>query len=435
MDAGGFITDWNPQAEVTFGWSRHEAIGRVLAETLIPERFRTDHWQGLKRYVETGEAKILDTRLELSAVHREGYEFPIEMTISTSGDTDHPIFYAFLHDISERRRSDQFLRAQHALSATLAEADSVETVLPEVTGSLAQAMGWARAGYWAPQDGRLCCRLTWSADGNHDGRFAQVSRRTLLGPGEGLPGQAWEAGTAVWMADVSMDPSFVRKEAATAEGLHSAVAVPVAAGRGIRGVLEFFALEAKPRQAELVEMMSVLSAQAGHFLDVLEERSALIQRLERLAATDELTGVSNRRGWEEALGREIARSRRDGAALYVALFDLDNFKRYNDEHGHQAGDDMLRQTASEWSSRLRATDILARYGGEEFALVFPTHLPETAVMVAERLRAAMAPGITCSAGLACWNRVESAEELVGRADAALYAAKRAGRDCLVQAEG
>ena len=89
--------------------------------------------------------------------------------------------------------------------------------------------------------------------------------------------------------------------------------------------------------------------------------------------------MSNRRGWEEALGREIARSRRDGTPLYVALFDLDDFKRYNDEHGHQAGDDLLRQTASEWSSRLRATDILARYGGEEFALVFPTHPPETAV--------------------------------------------------------
>ena len=435
MDAGGFITDWNPQAEVTFGWSRQEAVGRVLAETIIPERFHADHWRGLKRYVETGKANILNTRLELSAVHREGYEFPIEMTISTSSGSDHPTFYAFLHDISERQRSDQFLRAQHALSATLAEAESVEGVLPEVTGSLAQAMGWARAGYWAPQDGRLRCRLTWSADGNHDGQFAQVSRRTLLETGEGLPGQAWESASAVWMADVSMDPSFVRSEAASAEGLHSAVAVPVAAGSGTRGVLEFFSLEAKPRQAELVEMMTVLCAQAGHFLDVLEERAGLIQRLERLATTDELTGVSNRRGWEESLGREIARSRRDGAALYVALFDLDDFKRYNDEHGHQAGDDMLRQTASEWSSRLRATDILARYGGEEFALVFPTHPPETAVMVVERLRSAMAPGITCSAGLACWNRVESAEELVGRADGALYAAKRAGRDCLVQAEG
>ena len=435
MDAGGFITDWNPQAEVTFGWSRREAVGRVLADTIIPERFHADHWTGLKRFIATGEAHILNTRLELSAIHREGYEFPVELTISASGDTEHPTFYAFLHDISERRRSDQFLRAQHALSATLAEAESVEGVLPEVTGSLAQAMGWARAGYWTPDGERLRCKLTWSADGNHDGRFAQVSRRTLLGPGEGLPGQAWEAGSAVWMADVSMDPAFMRADAANAEGLHSAVAVPVAAGGGTRGVLEFFSLEAKPRQSELVEMMTVLCAQAGHFLDVLEERAGLIQRLERLAATDELTGVSNRRGWEEALGREIARSRRDGAALYVALFDLDDFKRYNDEHGHQAGDDMLRQTASEWSSRLRATDILARYGGEEFALVFPTHPPETAVMVVERLRSAMAPGLTCSAGLACWNRVESAEELVGRADTALYEAKRAGRDCLIQAEG
>jgi diguanylate cyclase (GGDEF)-like protein len=203
----------------------------------------------------------------------------------------------------------------------------------------------------------------------------------------------------------------------------------------MRGVLEFFSLAPKPRQTELVEMMSALSVQAGGFLDILEERSGLISRLELLATTDELTGVFNRRGWEDALTREMARSLRDSAPLYVALFDLDDFKRYNDAHGHQAGDELLRRTATEWSSRLRATDILARYGGEEFALVFPTHPPETALMVVERLRAAMASEITCSAGVACWNRVESAEELVGRADGALYEAKRAGRDRTVRAEG
>jgi diguanylate cyclase (GGDEF)-like protein/PAS domain S-box-containing protein len=431
MDAGGLITDWNPQAEVTFGWSRAEALGRVLAETIIPERFRDEHWAGLNRFVETGKARILNTRLELSALHREGYEFPVELTIAASTEPGGPAFYAFLHDISERRRSDQFLRAQHALSAALAQAQSVDYVLPEVLGSVAQAMQWDRAAYWRPEDDRLRCKLTWSSDGQHDGRFAQASRRTLLGVGEGLPGEAWQSGEPVWVADVSIDPTFVRKDAAAREGLHSAVALPVAAGDGTRGVLEFFSLEAKPRQAELVEMMSALSVQAGRFLDILEEREGLISRLELLATTDELTGVSNRRGWEESLSREIARSRREGGALYVALFDLDDFKSYNDEHGHQAGDDLLRQTATEWSSRLRATDILARYGGEEFALVFPTHPPETAVMVVERLRAAMPPGVSCSAGLACWNRVESAEELVGRADGALYEAKRAGRNRLM----
>ena len=148
MDAGGFITDWNPQAEATFGWTRQEALGRVLAETIIPDRFREEHWHGLTRYVETGEAHILDTRLELSAVHREGYEFPVEVTIAASRDPEAPRFYAFLHDISERRRSDQFLRAQHALSAALAHAQTVDGVVPEVLASLAQAMEWEHAGYW-----------------------------------------------------------------------------------------------------------------------------------------------------------------------------------------------------------------------------------------------------------------------------------------------
>ena len=277
MDAGGFITDWNPQAEATFGWSRQEAIGRVLAETIIPERFHADHWRGLKRFVETGEAHILDTRLELSAMHREGYEFPVEVTISASGDPEPPRFYAFLHDISERRRSDQFLRAQHALTATLAEAESVDERAAGGPGSLAQAMGWA-AGRLLGARGRPAAlqadlELRRQRD---DGRFAQASRRHPSSPARACPGRRGRRGSAVWMSDVSMDDGFVRTEAAAAEGLHSAVAVPVPAAEGVRGMLEFFSLEAKPRQAELVEMMSVLSAQAGHFLDVLDERAGLI---------------------------------------------------------------------------------------------------------------------------------------------------------------
>ena len=434
MDAGGFITDWNPQAEATFGWSRPEVLGRVLAETIIPERFHDDHWHGLERYVDTGEAKILNTRLELSALHREGYEFPIELTISSSGDPGRPSFYAFLHDISERRRSEQFLRAQHALTKALAQAESVEGALPEILASLGGAMEWEVGSYWQPDREHLRCGLTWHSQDRTDSPFLQTTRRTLLAPPEGLPGEAWASAAPVWMTDVTVNSNSVRTEAARREGLHSAVALPVPGGDGLRGVLEFFSVEARPHQAELMDMMSSLGVQAGGFLDMLEERSELVTRLERLATTDALTDVVNRRGWDEVLLREIARSRRDGAPLYVALLDLDNFKGYNDQHGHQVGDDLLRETAREWHSRLRATDILARYGGEEFALVFPTSPPETELLVVERLRTAMPSDLTCSAGIACWNRVETAEELVGRADAALYQAKHTGRNRSVVAE-
>ena len=101
--------------------------------------------------------------------------------------------------------------------------------------------------------------------------------------------------------------------------------------------------------------------------------------------------------------------------------------------GHQAGDRLLKQSASAWGRELRASDTLARYGGEEFSVALPGCRLENAKDIVERLRAAMPGDQTVSAGVVCWNGHETAEELVGRADAALYEAKRMGRDRLVAA--
>jgi diguanylate cyclase (GGDEF)-like protein len=154
-----------------------------------------------------------------------------------------------------------------------------------------------------------------------------------------------------------------------------------------------------------------------------------------VARTDDLTGLLNRRAWEEQLPREMARARRQSDPLCVAMLDLDFFKNYNDERGHQAGDRLLKQSAAAWVNELRASDTLARYGGEEFTVALPGCTLVNAKDIVERLRAAMPGGQTVSAGVACWNGRESAEELVGRADAALYEAKRSGRDRLVTAGG
>jgi diguanylate cyclase (GGDEF)-like protein len=165
------------------------------------------------------------------------------------------------------------------------------------------------------------------------------------------------------------------------------------------------------------------------------ERSDLLARLEASARTDELTGLLNRRAWEEQLPREMARARRQSDPLCIAMLDLDFFKNYNDQRGHQAGDRLLKQSAAAWAAELRATDTLARYGGEEFTVALPGCTLANAKTIVERLRAAMPADQTVSAGVACWNGRESAEELVGRADAALYEAKRTGRDRLVTAGG
>jgi diguanylate cyclase (GGDEF)-like protein len=175
--------------------------------------------------------------------------------------------------------------------------------------------------------------------------------------------------------------------------------------------------------------LRMLAAEAAIAID----RAELLARLETSARTDDLTGLPNRRAWDHELPRELSRADRAEHPLCVAMLDLDRFKWFNDERGHQAGDRLLKQAASAWSSQLRSSDMLARYGGEEFAVLLPGCTLHDAQLVLERLRTSMPEAQTVSAGVACWDGSESPEALVGRADSALYAAKRAGRDRLVTA--
>jgi diguanylate cyclase (GGDEF)-like protein len=163
------------------------------------------------------------------------------------------------------------------------------------------------------------------------------------------------------------------------------------------------------------------------------ERTELLTRLERAASTDDLTGLPNRRAWDEYLARELARAKRVGTPLCIAILDLDHFKQYNDRHGHQAGDRFLKEAAAAWQARIRETDLIARYGGEEFAIALPDCELHEATETLGVLRVETPEGESSSAGVAAWNGTESEAELVARADAALYEAKRTGRDRVIVA--
>jgi diguanylate cyclase (GGDEF)-like protein/PAS domain S-box-containing protein len=166
-----------------------------------------------------------------------------------------------------------------------------------------------------------------------------------------------------------------------------------------------------------------------------DDRVELIARVRELARTDELTGLPNRRRWQEELDRELARARRQRTTLCVAMVDVDGFKRFNDAHGHQAGDKLLQETSRRWSDALRTTDMLARYGGDEFSVLLPDCPLDEAVTVIERLRLATPDGSTCSAGVARGDGSETADGLLRQADVALYEAKRRGRNTTVESGG
>jgi two-component system cell cycle response regulator len=167
----------------------------------------------------------------------------------------------------------------------------------------------------------------------------------------------------------------------------------------------------------------------------------LVEESRRLAYVDALTGLFNRRYASERIEAEIERCRRHGGTFGVALFDLDHFKRVNDTHGHDVGDLVLQRAARCLRETARRSDIVARWGGEELLVLMPATSLDNAVRGAQRLKAAIAllppvpsgpARVTTSVGVAGSRPGDDARSLLGRADAALYRAKAAGRNCVEQ---
>jgi diguanylate cyclase (GGDEF)-like protein len=165
----------------------------------------------------------------------------------------------------------------------------------------------------------------------------------------------------------------------------------------------------------------LLAAQAA----IAIERVELLARLERIAHTDELTGLPNRRAWRDELPREMARAKREHWPLCVAMLDIDSLKQINDTRGHHAGDQLLKQNAAAWSSALRPVDLLARYGGDEFAAVLTGCRLDDAQKLIDRLVEATPDDHGVSVGIAEWDGTQGVHALMAEADARLYAAKGA----------
>lgn len=217
-------------------------------------------------------------------------------------------------------------------------------------------------------------------------------------------------------------------------------------------------LKASRDRNEILSLLSTVVAQAGSIhntvesshKELLETRQTLTVMQEELAETrqllneDALTGALNRRGLDQTLSREIARSQRSNSRLTLAMLDLDHFKKVNDTYGHEVGDQMLMHFTSLLRSVMRKSDALVRYGGEEFTLILPETDARGTHFVLGRLQQVMARtplnyegkkiNTTFSAGIATLKPDENGHALLRRADDALYGAKNAGRNALKVAQ-
>jgi two-component system cell cycle response regulator len=240
---------------------------------------------------------------------------------------------------------------------------------------------------------------------------------------------------------VLADPALIREIVCDPELLGTSVIV---LGDGeVHAVLEALdhgahdVLSDPPGDAELIARVR----SAARASSLREQLLARESRLEQLVYSDDLTGLWNRRFLHRRLTAELHAARRHGHALSVAMVDVDHFKAVNDDHGHQVGDEVLAVVADRMTRAVRAEDVVGRWGGEEFVAILPQIDADGAHAAAERIRCCVADdpvagariAITVSVGCATLADETTADELLARADQALYAAKRGGRNVVAVA--
>jgi diguanylate cyclase (GGDEF)-like protein len=237
-------------------------------------------------------------------------------------------------------------------------------------------------------------------------------------------GEVWRTGRRIYIADVAADPGASAR-LAEHTGARAVLFQPVTRDGRTTAVLAAGFHEARPRlPAQALYMIELLAAEIGAAID----RADLVALLASQARTDPLTGAANRRSWDEEIDRELERAHRTDDPLTVALIDMDHFKAYNDTHGHDAGDVLLRDLVTAIRAELRTGDVIARWGGEEFTLGLPGCDLQQAQTIASRLLRVVPSGQTVSVGLTQARTHDTPRALIERADRALYAAKDGGRN-------
>ena len=322
------------------------------------------------------------------------------------------------HREAESAMRARALAAVGSVAHDLALRTTAESAALATCEAAAQVTGASGAALWQPTSDTGGLEATAATDPELVGAVV-----LLIGEPSGAI-RAFNTRRRLFVADAP-GSSEVSQALVEQLGVASVLFQPIMRDGSPIGVLTIYWAEPVPALPDEVDqVIGLLAAEASIAID----RAELLARLERAARTDDLTGLPNRRAWDEYLARELAHAKRLGTRLCVGILDLDHFKEYNDRHGHQGGDRFLKQAAAVWQTRVRATDLIARHGGEEFAIALLDCQLHEAVDMLDEIREETPEGESSSVGLVAWNGSEDEAELVARADAALYAAKHAGRD-------
>ena len=268
MDRDGLIRAWNHHAETMFGWTADEAIGRDLGELIVPPALREAHHRGLARFNVEGVGRVLDTRLELAGLRRDGGEIPVELSITLVSREGRDVFVGFLRDLSERRQAErqmEFRLRESQLMLDLSERasrdESFEEVLVATLDSICDLAEWplGHAFVVAEDDFRLVS-TGWSTNAaNVAPDLVEATEKEQFTAGVGLPGDVLASRQPIWMAQVAPDSNFPRRDM----GFESGFAFPVFSADRCIAVLEFFSRDPREPDPALLMTARAIGAQIG----------------------------------------------------------------------------------------------------------------------------------------------------------------------------
>lgn len=291
MDRDGVVRAWNHHAETVFGWSASEAVGQNLGDLIVPLSLREAHHRGLRRFNSDGVARVLNSRLEINGLRKDGSEVPVELSITLVSRDGRDVFVGFIQDITERKRGEAQLEFQIRESRLMLELSdlagrdkSFDEALVATLDAICELADWPIGhAFVVSEDAGSLSSAGWST-GAHSKAPALVKATEEIDfqPGIGLPGRVLESGKPMWIADVESDDNFPRHGL----GLQSAFGFPVHSRGRCIAVLEFFSRDAREPQEHLLLSARAIGAQIGRVHERIhseELRSLLLAELNHRA--------------------------------------------------------------------------------------------------------------------------------------------------------
>lgn len=449
IDHEGRILQMNAQVETMFGYRAKELEHQTI-NALIPERFHDRHLQHVAGYSADPHTRPMGIGLELSARRKDGTEFPVDIMLSPINSGNDRMVMAVIRDITEPKRTAEGVRKTNdelmALVTELQRRDremqsliSMDDLLQSCTSQedAYKVIGFAAGELFEGQTGCLAVLQVSS-------RYLEmVARWGTIPLGEPIFSldDCWALRRGQLHEVANAETGLLCRHFVGQPNTRY-LCVPLTVQGEILGVFCLAGAPAHTSDHQIGQLQ--LAVTVSESIKLSLSNLKLREKLRAEAIHDPLTGLFNRRYLEETLVRELHRARRRNSPLCLTMLDLDNFKRFNDSHGHDAGDVLLRELGQLMRAKLRKSDILCRYGGEEFVIVLPDSSLIDAEQRIDQIRAQLKevqiphggeflPAPTLSAGIAQADEHNfDPGELLRAADKALYSAKNAGRDRVIR---